>query len=78
MSSSRRPILTPPRCVKYLSLKTRSEKLLKKLNHGEKPWLGQKPHVQEVVGSKSMMDVSDASYYTYVDKKKNKGSQSNY
>jgi hypothetical protein len=39
---------------------------------------GRKIHVQEVVGSNPAvywMDVSDASYYIYIEKKKNKGSQ---
>ncbi len=39
-------------------------------------WLGQKAHVQEVVGSNPAvywMDVNEASYY--IEKKMNKGSQ---
>ncbi len=42
-------------------------------------WLGQKAHVQEVVGSNPavyLMDVSDASYYIF-NEEGNKGSQKN-
>jgi hypothetical protein len=40
--------------------------------------LGQKIHVQKAVGSNPAVywiDVSDASYYIYIERKKNKGSQ---
>ncbi len=41
-------------------------------------WLGQKTHVQEIVGLNPAIycsDVSDPSYYIVIDKKNNKGSQ---
>jgi hypothetical protein len=41
-------------------------------------WLGQKTRIQEVVGSNTgvyLMDVSNASYYTYIEKQKNKCSR---
>ena len=53
------------------------------VERGDKPWSsgqgrGLTTHIQEDMGSNPTvywMDVSDASYYIFIEKKKNKGSQ---